>query len=60
MKFTLTVVVCSMCATNQEPRTEFSVAFATMADCLIIKRKWEKEMNVRVISACSNNAEESK
>jgi hypothetical protein len=56
----LTIVTCLMCSVNTSPRTELSVFFPTMADCLIIKRKWEKEMNVRVISACSNNAEESK
>jgi hypothetical protein len=57
MKFTLTVVVCSMCATNQEPRTEFSVAFATMEDCLITQHRWEAQMDVRLISPCSNGRE---
>ena len=56
----LTIVTCLMCSVNTNPRTELSVFFPTMADCLIIQHRWEAQMDVRLISACSNNAEESK
>ena len=52
MKFVLTVVVCSLCSTNQEPRTQFSVAFETMEGCRVIERKWFSDPDVRILRGC--------
>jgi hypothetical protein len=53
MKFVLTVVVCSLCSTNQEPRTQFSVAFETMEGCRVIEREWASDEDVRIIERCT-------
>tara|TARA_R110000787_G_C13318624_1_gene436218 strand:+ start:638 stop:820 length:183 start_codon:yes stop_codon:yes gene_type:complete len=50
----LTVITCLQCGAwwNTNPRTQFSVGFETMEGCLVIQRKWESDMDVKVLKHC--------